>query len=201
MSNQETGSPLPPAPPASFGGKGLGRYVMIGCGGLVVLVILLFIAASIWYRRNSDEIEAGGKVGARDGARFGLVRDEAACFDEGRRRAAGTMTIRESFAVGVFVRSCLEYSRETPGYCDGVPPITSIRRSANWQVEKCANDANCRNVAQVVQAYCAQGRPKRPASDTLLMDASDSAGAGVPPIRSPAPGDTSTDSAAAADSF
>lgn len=201
MSYQETGSPLPPAPPASFGGKGCGRYALIVCGVVLALAILGFIAASFWYRRNSGEIEAGGKLGARDGARFGLVRDEAACFDEGRRRAAGTTKITEGFAVGAFVRSCLEYSRETPGYCEGVPPITSIRRSATWQVEKCANDANCRNVAQVVQSYCAQGRPKRPAADTLLMNASDSAGGGVPPIRSPASGDTSADSAAAGDSF
>jgi hypothetical protein len=180
MSNDRyDGSPLPPAPAASTSGRGCLKIALIGCGVLVVLGVLAVFAAGLWWKRNGGALEAGGRVGAREGARFGLVRDEAACFDEGKRRAAGGASLEASFEVGAFMRACLEYSRPTAGYCDDVPPITAIRRSVAWQQERCGGETGCRNVAQVVQAYCAEGRPKRTAADTLLMDASDSADGGV----------------------
>jgi hypothetical protein len=171
MSDANTSrSPLPPAPPSSFKAGGCLKAALIGCGALVALFIVLAVAGGIWWSRNSDEFEGGAQVAARDGARFGLVRDEAACFDEGKRRVAAATTIQATFGVGSFVRSCLEYSRPTAGFCDNVPPPTSIGRTAAWQSQRCGDDMNCRNVSQVQQTYCAEGRPKRTAADTLLMD-------------------------------
>ena len=63
----------------------------------------------------------------------------------------------------------MEYSRETPGFCDDVPPPTSLRRSVEWQQQRCGGDRGCRNAGQVVAGYCAEGRPKRTAADTLLV--------------------------------
>jgi hypothetical protein len=181
MSNDRyDASPLPPAPPASASGKGCLKIGLIGCGVLLVLGILAVAAVAFWFNRNRGDLEAGGRAGAREGARFGLVRDEAACFEEGKRRASSSTTIQASLAVTVFVRTCLEYGKPTAGFCDNVPPITALRRSAAWQQERCSGAAGCRNVAQMVQAYCAEGRPKRTAADTLLMDAADSADGGVP---------------------
>jgi hypothetical protein len=171
-----TSSPLPPAPPSSFGGKGCLKFLLIGCGALVVLFIIGVAVLGIWWNRNKDQFEGGAQVAAREGARFGLTRDEAACFEEGKRRAAGATTMQGSFTVGAFVRSCMEYSRPTAGYCDNVPPPTSIGQTAAWQAQRCGEDLVCRNVSQVVQTYCADGRPKRTAADTLLMDADDGAG-------------------------
>ena len=188
-------SPIPPAPPASFGGKGCGRMVLIGCGALAVLVILVMVAGGIWLNRNSDELEAGERLAAREAARFGLAHDEAACFEEGKRRAARSTTVQAGLAVGVFTQRCLEFSRETPGFCEGVPPITALRRSATWLVQTCGREAGCRNVAQMVQAYCTNDRVKRTAADTLLMNAADSTG-WVTPGSVPAPRDTAADTPA-----
>lgn len=172
--------PLPPAPPSSFGRKGCLKIAMIGCGVLLALIVIAVVLGGVWWKRNSRGLEAGASAGAREGARFGLVRDEAACFEEGKRRATAGTSIQSNFAVGAFVRACLEYSQPTAGLCDSVPPITAIRRSAAWQQERCGGNAGCRSIAQVVQAYCAEGRPKRTAADTLLMSASDSANGAVP---------------------
>lgn len=161
--------PLPPAPPSSFGGKGCLKVALIGCGALIALFIILAVGAGIWWNRNRDEFEGGAQVAAREGARFGMVRDEAACFDEGKRRATGATTVQGTFTTGAFVRSCLEYARPTAGFCDNVPPPTSIGRTAAWQAQRCGDDMICRNVSQVVQSYCTDGRPKRQAADTLLM--------------------------------
>lgn len=165
MSDTTTPPPLPPAPPSSFRPGGCLKVALIGCGALVVLFIVLMVAGGIWWNRNSGDFEEG----AREGARFGMVRDEAACFEEGKRRAAGIVSVTEAFRVGPFLRACLEYSRETPGFCDNVPPPTSIGRTAAWQQQRCGEDGACKNVLQVVQTYCTGGRPKRQPGDTLLM--------------------------------
>ena len=162
-------SPLPPAPPSSFGGKGCLKFVLIGCGALVVLFILLVVVTGFWFNRNQDEFE--GDV--QEGARFGLVRDEAACLQEAQRRAADATTMAATVGVGPFLRSCLEYSRPTAGFCDNVPPPTSIGRTAAWQSHRCGDNAYCKGVIPVVQTYCIDGRQKRTAADTLLMGGGD----------------------------
>lgn len=160
--------PLPPAPPSSFGGKGCLKALLIGCGGLVALFIVLAIVAGILLSRNDDD-GLGNRTAARDGARFGLVRDENACFEEAQRRVTAGGAFSSTFQTGIFFRSCLEYSQPTEGFCDNVPPPTSFGRSVAWQSQRCGDNVNCRLVAQVVQAYCTEGRPKRTAADTLNM--------------------------------
>jgi hypothetical protein len=177
-------SPIPPPPPPTGSRRGCLRVGLIGCGVLAVLAIIGIAVSAVWWNRNRDDITASAGAAAREGARFGLVRDEAACIQEAQRRAATGATLSDDFAVGAFARSCLEYSRPTPGFCENVPPVTSIRRSVEWQQQRCGTDAACRDVSQVVQQYCAADRTKRPATDTLLMGADGA----PPPAGTPPPG-------------
>lgn len=173
MSNANANpSPLPPAPPSSFGGKGCLKVGVIGCGLVGVLFVVLMVVAGVWFKRNQGVLASG----AQEGARFGLVRDENACFEEAQRRAAQATTVAATVGVGPFMRSCLEYSKPTQGFCDNVPPPTSIGRTAAWQSQRCGDNAYCKSVIQVVQTYCIEGRPKRQAADTLLMDGGGASG-------------------------
>lgn len=128
-----------------------------------------------------------------------MVRDEAACFDEGKRRAADATTAASMFGVGPFLRGCLEYSQPTAGFCDNVPPPTSIGRTAAWQQERCGEDGICRNLLSVVQTYCTEGRPKREPGDTLLMNGEGAAGGspGVEVVGENAPPATAGEDSAA----
>ena len=175
MSNANANpSPLPPAPPSSMRGKGCLKFGLIGCGVLGVLFVLAIAAGSMWFKRNQDAF-AGS---TQEGVRFGLVRDEQACLQESQRRAAEATTIAAQVGVGQFMRGCLEYSKPTQGFCDNVPPPTAIGRTAAWQSQRCGDNVHCRTVIQVVQTYCVEGRPKRQAADTLLMDGGGGASAG-----------------------
>ena len=170
--------PIPPPPPrAPASGRGCLKVGLIGCGVVVLLGIALVVSWLLWWNRNSDTLESAAGVAVREGARYGLAHDEQACFDEGARRANDQPSLAEGFAAGAFVRACLEYSRQTPGFCDNVPPITAVRRNIEWQQQRCGGDRGCRNAGQVVAGYCAEGRPKRTAADTLLMLRGDSAAA------------------------
>ena len=168
---QPHASPIPPPPPLERSGRrGCLRAGLIGCGMLALLAVIAIVAGTIWWRRNGGELTTRAGEAAREGARAGLVSDEAACVETSQRRIGAGASIGDNFAAGSFARACLEYSRETPGFCDNVPPVTSIRRGAEWAQQRCgAGNTACQHVSQVVQQYCAAGRPKRTAADTLLM--------------------------------
>ncbi|HEU0300097.1 MAG TPA: hypothetical protein VFR37_11595 [Longimicrobium sp.] len=168
---------IPPPPPRQGGsGRGCLKVGLIGCGVLVLLGAALVVSWLVWWNRNSDDMESAAATAAREGTRYGLAHDEQACFDEGTRRANDQRSLTEGFAAGSFVRACLEFSRVSPGFCDNVPPVTAIRRSMEWQQQRCGSDAGCRNAGQVVQGYCSEGGPKRTVEDTLVLLGDDSAG-------------------------
>lgn len=172
-------SPIPPPPPRPAGsGRGCRKAGLIGCGVVLLLGVALVVSWLLWWNRNSDTFESAAGAAAREGARYGLAHDEQACLDEGTRRANEQKNLAEGFAAGAFVRACLEYSRESPRFCENVPPVTAVRRSIEWQEQRCGTDMGCRNSSQVAQAWCTEGRPKRAAADTLLMMRGDSGGAG-----------------------
>lgn len=163
-------SPIPPPPPRPQGsGRGCLRVGLIGCGVLLLLGILAVVAGGIWWKRNQGDITAEAVVAAREGARFGIANDEAACFEQAKQRAGGSTSVAGAFSVGAYMRSCLEFSRQTPAFCDDVPPQGALRRTIEWQSARCGDDAECRNVAQVVQQYCTSGRVKRPPADTMRL--------------------------------
>ncbi|HEX2209700.1 MAG TPA: hypothetical protein VHG93_18610 [Longimicrobium sp.] len=173
MSDPQSARPashIPPPPPRQPGARsGCLRFGLIGCGVLLLLGIAGIVATGMWWKRNRGDIEAQAIVAAREGARYGVSSDEAACFEEAKQRAGGAMTVVGSLSVGAYMRSCLEFSRQTPAFCDDVPPQSALRRTIEWQSARCGDDADCRNVTQVVQQYCTDGRPKRPASDTVRL--------------------------------
>jgi hypothetical protein len=186
-------SPFPPPPPRAGRSRGgCLRFGLIGCGGVILLVIVGVVAMSFWWKRNRGGIEAEAVVAAREGARYGVSHDEAACFEQAKQRAGGSMSVAGSFSVGAYMRSCLEFSRQSPAFCDDVPPQTALRRTIEWQSARCGDDVECRNVAQVVQQYCTTGRLKRPAADTMQV-MNDSTPFDVPPpARAPAEADSGT---------
>jgi hypothetical protein len=165
---------------------------LIGCGVLILLGIAAVVAGGIWWKRNRGDIEAEAVVAAREGARYGVSHDEAACFEEAKQRASGSMSVAGSFSVGTYMRSCLEFSRQTPAFCDDVPPQTALRRSVEWQSARCGDDTTCRSVSQVVQQYCTTGRVKRLAADTVQVMNDSTPFDTPPPADAPATPDSGT---------
>jgi hypothetical protein len=143
----------------------------IGCAALVALVILGIAASVFWFSRNKDELSAGTEKGAIEGQRFGPGTDEAGCEAEAKRRAGEDATLAAQMGVGAFFRACLGTSRETPGFCENVPPPTAIRRSVEWRTARCSGDVTCAAMAPVIQQYCGEGRPKGGVLDSLGVQA------------------------------
>ena len=153
---------LPAPPPPSRSGKGCLKAAAIGCGAVAVLFVLAIAASTFLLSRKDGSLQEGMKSGVAEGQRFGAGTDEAGCEAEAKRRAAATRSITGQMATGAFFRGCLQASRETPGFCENVPPPTAIRRTVEWQRTRCGGDLGCAQVVPVIQTYCAEGRPKHP---------------------------------------
>jgi hypothetical protein len=184
MSDTPTSGPFegahpfpPPPPPPERGRGGCGTAALIGCGAVLVLVVLLVAGGVLWFQRNEGTMADS----VREGARFGLEADEEACVAEGTRRSGEVGSFAAGVATGTWVRGCLEHARESAGFCVGVPSLGSLRQTAAWQGERCGDDAACRNAYTVVQQYCADGQPKRTAADTLAWHAGPPDGGAPPP--------------------
>jgi hypothetical protein len=57
------------------------------------------------------------------------------------------------------MRTCLEASRPTPGFCDEVPKSMEFMKSAEWRRQQCRlaglqNDSQCQNLFTPVQQFC-----------------------------------------------
>ncbi len=53
-------------------------------------------------------------------------------------------------------------ARETPGFCQAVPPESEFRAVQTWTRQQCPDgNAGCQIVAQSTVQYCTRERPKR----------------------------------------
>jgi hypothetical protein len=61
----------------------------------------------------------------------------------------------------IFLRTCLDASRPTPGFCDDVPRQFEFMKSAQWQLQQCRHyglppEKQCGQLFQQVQQFCEQ---------------------------------------------
>ena len=117
--------------------KGAKIFLGIGCGllliGAVVVVVgiigLNYLEKTLGESTRAQETEGRG---------YGATRDQQACMTEGMKRSASVGLVDFSGALGLtaFVDACLEASRPTPNFCDGVPSFFSMKEN-EWGSALC----------------------------------------------------------------
>ena len=133
--------------------------VLIIVGSCVLLGVLAVVAAGVfWWARHGGELMQAGKNAMQDGAKFGRSTDNQGCLDEALLRQKRDTGFGGVLSTDLFLSSCLDSSRATPGFCDGVPWPIDFIRGAQWQMEKCkeahSDDPYCRQLFSQVQQYC-----------------------------------------------
>jgi hypothetical protein len=129
---------------------------------VIVIVILIIgaIAGGIYYiSRNKDAWLAKGKEVMTEGRDFGRNTDNQGCVDESISRYKKNPGLTSIISNSLFMRSCLDSSRPTPGFCDEVPKATEFVKSAQWRVSQCrrvnlSSDNNCQQLFSPVQQFC-----------------------------------------------
>jgi hypothetical protein len=118
--------------------KGAKIAIGVGCGGLLLIGIVVFVGgyfALNYVERNLGETTK--KIEA-EGREFGKTTDKQGCMKEAVRRSEsiGLLDFTGGVALAAFTDACIETSRETKNFCDGVPSFWDMK-DTDWAVAEC----------------------------------------------------------------
>jgi hypothetical protein len=132
---------------------------------LMVLLVIGAIGAGIWWwSRNKDTLIARGKAVVAEGKDAGRKSDNQGCVDQSISRYKKEPGFASSIEASIFMQTCLQNSRPTPGFCDEVPKQTEFTRTAEWRMEQCrrvdlSSDNYCQHLFTPVQQFCQRESP------------------------------------------
>jgi hypothetical protein len=126
---------------------------------MVLLVVGAVAAAAFWWMRNKDELMSRAREVVSDAREFGRRTDNQGCVDESISRYKKEPGFASAISASIFMRTCLEESRPTAGFCNDVPKETEFIKSGQWRAEQCrrvelGGDSYCQQLFQPVQQYC-----------------------------------------------
>ena len=104
---------------------------------LVLLVVGAVAAGVFWWMRNKDQLMTRAKEVVTEARDFGRQTDNQGCVDESISRYKKEPGFGSAISTGIFMRTCLEASKPTPGFCDQVPKSTEFMKSADWRLKQC----------------------------------------------------------------
>ncbi len=141
--------------------------VLLITGALGVALLIVLIAGGVYLvKKHGPAFVESGKQAYSEGAEFGRLTDQRGCLDEGIARHQRSTGLGELLKTNLFLRSCLEASRATPGFCDEVPRQNEFVKSIQWQMRECERyglsaEKQCGQLFQQVQQFCEQrGNPR-----------------------------------------
>jgi hypothetical protein len=131
---------------------------------LVLLVVGVIGAGVYWWSQNKDALIARGQAQVTEGRNAGLATDNQGCVDQSILRYKAEPGIAGVIAANIFMQTCLEASRPTPGFCDEVPRETEFMKSSEWRVAQCnrvdISDKYCQQLFAPVQRFCQKSTPR-----------------------------------------
>jgi hypothetical protein len=81
-------------------------------------------------------VESASREVVAEGKNFGVNSDNQGCLDESIARYKSTERHLNAISTNLFMQSCLESSRPTPGFCDKVP-VGDMMKLVEWRQTQC----------------------------------------------------------------
>ena len=164
------------------------KVLLIVVGLLVVLIVAAVVAGVYFGKKYLPQLVETVKQTGGEGQEYGRRTDNEGCVNEAAARHSRAEGFGDMIKNTIFLRTCLDASRPTPGFCDDVPRRFEFMKSAQWQLQQCKRyglrpEQQCTQIFQQVQQFCEQ--PHRHA------DGGDNSNAGYEPPPPPAPRQTS----------
>jgi hypothetical protein len=163
--------------------------VLLIIGGLFVVLVLVTVVAGIYaLKKYGPEMVEAGKQTFAEAEEYGRRTDNEGCLNEAIARHNRSDGFKDMIKTNLFLRICLERSRPTQGFCDGVPLQTEFIKSAQWQMQQCGRynlkaEKQCGQLFQQVQQFCDPNRQRPPG----ISYGSSNSDAEPPPPPPPAP--------------
>ena len=151
---------------------------------LVVLIVGAVVAGYFVVRRYGPGLMETTKQGGGEGREYGRLTDNEGCVNEAVARQSRAEGLGDVFKNVLFLRPCLEASRPTPGFCDGVPRQTEFMKAIAWQQQQCQRyglppEKQCSQLFRQVQQFC----DERPTGENNNADAPEVNPPAAPPSR------------------
>lgn len=134
--------------------------VLLIVGGLLLVLIIVAVAGGIYFgKKYLPGLIESSKQSMGEGEEYGRRTDNEGCLSESVSRHKSAEGFGDMLKNSLFLNSCLEHSRETPGFCDAVPRRTDFMKSAQWQMAECKRhglsmESQCGQLFQQVQQFC-----------------------------------------------
>ena len=139
--------------------------VIIGIAiGFFIIVVGVVTIGIYWWTHYAKELKETGTKNIEQGKEFGKKATEQGCVDEAVARYKANSGFSSSISTGLFLKSCLEESTPTPGFCDQIPKQSEILKSVQWQLGQAEKtgirDDFGRHLFSQIQIYCDEKRAK-----------------------------------------
>ena len=139
------------------------KILLIILGVFVLLGIGVIIAGVVWWNSSGKQFFEGAMKSVQEGQTYGRSADNAACVDESFVRFKRDSSMTNIVSARSFLTGCLQTSKSTPNFCDGVPAQLEFTNSARWKTEQCqarglGSDPNCPQMFDAVQQHCEKQR-------------------------------------------
>ena len=135
------------------------KVLLIVLGIIILLVVGVIAAGGIWFYRNKDALKGKLDTITTEARDAGKNTDNQGCVNETISRYKAEPGFTSAMSNAIFIRVCLDNSRETPGFCESVPKQREFTRTAQWRKEQCQTaglerDSYCESLFTPVQQFC-----------------------------------------------
>src|SRR5262245_8946319 len=90
-------------------------------GGLFLLGIIAVGGAFFWLYQNKERLVQSAEQLMEEGKKFGVNTNNQGCLNEALARHKRDNSMTGQFSTQGFLNVCLQVSKPSPGFCDGVP--------------------------------------------------------------------------------
>lgn len=113
----------------------------------------------MWVRENKDRLIQQGQEARAEGERFGATATQEECVDEAVVRLKARPGLIQEVSHKFFLVACIKVAKQTPGFCNEVPPVEEIIKGSAYTLRKCSalgmpGDQPCFRLLQGVQLVC-----------------------------------------------
>ena len=153
---------------------------------LVLLIVGAGVAVFFLARTYGPGLVEAGQQTYNEGVEYGRRTDNEGCLNEAAARQARVEGLTDMVRNGIFMQTCLEASRPTAGFCDGVPRQTEFMKAIAWQQQQCQRyglppEKQCSQLFSQVQQFCELHRQRGENANVPEIEVE------APPLPPPAP--------------
>jgi len=134
------------------------KITLIVVGVVVLLLVVGVVGIGFYFYQSTQKVAAEAKA-------FAAQSDQAGCLKEAMSRQKENDSPFNLASSGAFLAVCLEGSKPTAGFCDGVPPSSDQQQTVQWVKARCQSsgltEVTCTALMTIAQKHCEGGTRKR----------------------------------------